>query len=134
MGLSEQAIQDAAQITSNGDDWGKSISLIAPNGEAATCNGLSRKINYNVNGEGNEVNSKKASVTISESVLLAANPNYPVRVSNPGNKHFGEVDFEGHLITTEDSTGQPKQYIARAWFPDEKLGWTTIILEDYSSQ
>lgn len=127
MGLVEQAISDIAEITSNNDDWGVSITMTDPDGETVTFNGLTTKHHLGIDEMGQTFRSKKASIAISESILLAANPDYPVRNS------AGEVVLANHLVDVKDSTGIVKNYVVNSWLPDEAVGLIVIILEDYAA-
>ncbi len=126
MGLREQSIIDTAYITGNLNDWGAVITMTAPNGESVVVTGLHNKHHLDVDTEGNIINSKKASVSISETNILLINPNYPIRnIKN-------EVDLNRHKVTVADSTGLQCNYILQGWYPDEVLGLIVCILEDYA--
>lgn len=134
MGLSEQAILDNAQFSGDASSgFGIAIYMQAPTGETATFNGFSTKHYLSIDGEGNPVSSKKASVAFNELNLISANALYPIRISDPADPHYQAVKLKDHLVNVMDSTGVIKNYISRQWFPDEKLGMIVIILEDYRS-
>lgn len=125
MGLRDQSIIDTAYITGNLNDWGAVITLAAPNGQTVVVSGIHTKHHLDVDTEGNIINSKKASISVSETNILLINPLYPIRnIKN-------EVDFNRHKISVADSTGLQCQYIMQSWYPDEHLGLITCILEDY---
>lgn len=133
MGLMDEAIADAAEFTANESDFGVEISLTAPNEEAATVNGYSTKHHLKLDtSTGQVVNAKNASVVVSEANILAANPNYPVRISDPADRFYQEVKMIKHLVSVADSSGVVKNYICAENFADESLGLITLILEDYS--
>lgn len=134
MGLSEQAILDNAQFSGDASSgFGVAISMRAPTGETATLNGFSTKHYLGIDGEGNPISTKKASVAFNELNLIAANALYPIRISDTSDPHYQAVKLTDHLVNVVDSTGIIKNYISRQSFPDEKLGMIVIILEDYKS-
>lgn len=124
MSLIDTINSDIAKITSNNKEFGVSIELIAPTLETITINGIHTKHHLGIDTDGNMVNSKKASIAFSESLLIAP---YPVRNTNK------EVDLLNHLINVKDSTGIVKNYIVQQWFPDETIGLIVCILEDYDN-
>lgn len=128
MSLTQQSIDDLKQITSNGDDFGVSITLKSPDGFNATFNGFHTKHHLGIDNEGNDVNSKKASVAFSEGNLPTG---YSIRVSTVGHMAFGEVNLKNYKVDVADSTGVVKNYKAQQWFPDEKLGLIVLILDDH---
>ncbi len=121
MGLTDQAIRDAKTITSNLNDFGVMITLTSPSGPSLVINGLHTKHHLAVDTEGNIVNSKKASLSFSESLLISP---YPCR------NNFQEVDLKNHLASVKDSTGIIKNYLIQQWFPDEAIGLIVCVLED----
>lgn len=124
MGLIERARRDINRIITNSSDGpGQSITLTSPDGVVLNLTGLHKKIRLGVDTEGNIVNSKTATVTISDKVL--ADANYPYR--DPGN----EVDLNNHLVSVADITGLQCSYIMQSWHPDETLGIIVCYLQDY---
>jgi hypothetical protein len=128
MGLIEQAKQDFAAITSSLDGFGREMLLRAPDGQTALIVGLHSKHHLGINTEGARVNSKNAHISFSETVLLAANPTYPVRT---GDKM--EVNLRKHRVTVKDSTEVDKEYIISEMFPSETVGFIVCILSDYKN-
>lgn len=124
MGLTEQAQSDFSRFTSDTvSGFAKAITFTAPNsGPVVIVNGITTKHNFEINEEGKSVNAKKASITVSESLLVAQS--YPVR--NESN----EVNLTGHKVSWKDSNSVC-QYMIREWFPDETLGLITCILGDF---
>lgn len=126
MSLQEQIILDVARITSDPNGFNVPVSFIATTGETAQIyapgNEIGRKID---SGTGVIVNSKNASIVFSEMVLLAANPDYPVR--NAGK----EISMVGHRISFPNSTGEVKNYIVQETPPDETVGLITLLLGDF---
>lgn len=124
MGLIEQAIQDAKEMTSDSvSGFGISIQFIAPNETTATINGLATKHHMRMDLDGKLVNSKDASIAVSEQLLIDAG--YPVRNSS------GEVYLKDHKVKWTDSSGQLCEYSIDQWFPDETIGLIVCILEEY---
>ena len=124
MGLVEQAIADAKAITSDAiNGFGISIAFTAPNSTTATINGLATKHHLRMDLDGKLVNSKDASIAVSESLL--ADAGYPVRNSS------GEVYLKDHKVKWIDSSGQLCEYSIDQWLPDESIGLIVCILEDY---
>lgn len=122
MGLAQQVIEDIKQITANLNDWGIPIQLIAPTKEIANIVGLHTKHHLSLSPEGIPMNSKNASIAISEGNIPVG---YPFRNTN------GEVRLKGHKCNVVDSTGIIKNYIIREWFPDESVGLIVCILGDF---
>lgn len=125
MGLIAQAKADWQAITSNTDEWGVSMTLLAPTSETATIKGLHTKHHLGIDTEGRPVNTKNAHVSFSEKLLTDAG--YPVRNA------AGEVYLKDHRVTVKDSTGNDAIYVIRQWFPDETIGVIVCILDDYAS-
>ena len=113
MGLIDQAKSDIKDITSNLNDFGVSMTFMAPTNETATINGLHSKHHLNIDTDGNMINSKNAHISFSESLLTAKG--YPVRKN-------GEVNLKDHKVAVKDSTGNNITYIINQWFPDETIG------------
>src|SRR5947209_4287346 len=96
MNLAARAIKDFARFSSDGSGFGVTAFLTAPNGQTAAIKCFTTEHHYAVkfDDSGNEqaVNSQNTSIALSEMVVLAANPNYPVRDGN------NEVNLNGHLF------------------------------------
>lgn len=120
MSLIERAKKDWKRITSNTNEFGVEIILIAPGNETATVNGLHSKHHLGIDTDGNAVNTKNAHITVAEDLLVQQN--YPVRNSK------GEVSLKDHKVVVKDSTGIDKNYYIKEWFPDETIGVITCIL------
>lgn len=122
MGLIAQAKADIEAITSNLSHWAVSMTFTTTdNLSSITINGLHTKHHLGVTEEQRRVNTKNASVTISERFLTDAG--YPVRIN-------GEVQMRDHKVLVKDSTGATCLYIIREWFPDETVGLIVFILGD----
>lgn len=119
MSLKDLAKRDIARFLGNSNEY-NSISFLAPSGQTATVTGIDSKIHLGVDEGGNPVNSKKATISVPESSLIAQG--YPVRDSK------GEVSLRRHKIDVSDSTGIVKQYVVQEIFPDETFGLITCIL------
>ncbi len=128
MNLQEQIIKDVALITSNSGGFNTVVNFTAPNSQTASIYCPVNKIGHALNTDlGVIVNTKNATVVFSESILLANNPNYPVRDSS------GEVAMIGHLISCKDSTGTLCNYCVGENIPDESVGLITLKLKDYEA-
>jgi len=125
MGLIDQINTDIAKITSNPNEFGVSIEFISPASISATIIGIHTKHHLGIDSEGNVVNTKKASIAFSESVLVEANPDYIIRNT------AGEIDLKDHRVNVKDSTGITKEYVVAKWFPDETIGLIVVILSAY---
>lgn len=129
MNLNDRAIFDIKAITTNAKEFGRLHSLYAPDGQVANVYGIHTKHNQKEDRDtGMIVNAKNATSSISEAVILEANPIYPVRNDN------GEVFMVGHKINVADSTGGIKNYVVEQNIPDETVGLITLVLGDYKSQ
>lgn len=131
MSLIEDAINDAAEITGDDTEFGVNILLQSDNEISCEVVGLKTKHHLGMDAMGNRINTKKASVTISEKNIYAANPDYPVRNSNPSSRIYQEVEMIGHRVDVIDSTGIVKKYKVAETYPDESLGLIVLILEDW---
>jgi len=129
MNLTERARRDIKNQSSNKDSgWGVQLEFISPDGtQLATIAGIHTQHHLGVSLEGTMVNAKTCFVSFSEDLLKETNPSYPIR--NAG----GEVNFKKHKVDVIDSTGNKKNYQVQAWFPDEKLGYILLTLEDYTT-
>jgi len=124
MNLTDRAILDAQQISSNGNDFGVSAIFVAPTSETATVNVLHVKHNTGFDFEtGVRVNSKIASIAVSEGLLISAG--YPTRDS------ANECTLKNHRVSVKDSTGLLKEYKVSENYPDEKIGLIVLILIDF---
>jgi hypothetical protein len=123
MGLIEQAQIDIREITSNLNDFGVAMKLIAPNLTELDLVGLHTKHHLGYDQDGKMVNTKNAHVSFSEDILVDAS--YPYRNAS------GEVNLKGHKVIVKDSTRNDVEYIIREWFPDETIGLIVCILGDY---
>lgn len=124
MGLIDQAKADIETITSNSNDFGKSMILLSPFGDELVVIGLHTKHHLGIDNDGNFVNSKNAHISVSEKFLTDAG--YPVRIN-------GEVNLSGHRVKVADSTGVVKTYSIDQWFPNETVGLITCILGTYDT-
>src|SRR4051812_20905536 len=101
MGLLDQIRIDVAQITGNTAEWGIDITFTAP--DASTCSVVGTATKHHLGFDrqsGAPMNTKTASVSVSELAFIAAN--YTVRNDN------GEVNLKGHKVDCKDSTGEVK--------------------------
>lgn len=114
---------DAAFFSSG--EAASSCVFTAPNSVTVTVDAIHNKIGRKLDtATGMIINTKNASIVVAESVLLTADPLYPVRDSNE------EVDMNGHFIDVADNSGVTKYYIVKETIPDEFLGLITLMLGD----
>lgn len=120
----ERAQADIKRITSDLNGFAKSITFLSCDElQTATINGIHSKINLSVDTEGNTINSRKAHISFSESLLT--DQGYVTRNDD------GVVNLKNHLVTVIDSTGTSVQYIVREVFPDETVGLMVCMLGDF---
>ena len=120
--LLQKARRDSKKyVTAGGFHQG--ITLVTPDGSTTLeTTGLVSKHWINFDTDGNAINAKNAHICIDQSVL--ATENYPYLKD-------GEVHLHKHRVTTQDSSGENKQYVVNEHFPDETLGLIVCILGDY---
>lgn len=121
MNLYDRAIQDAKLLTNR--DFAVPIIFVSPTSETATINGWTSKHHIDFDSDGNMINSMKVNVSFAESDLTDAN--YPFRNGS------SQVYLKNHLVTVKDSTQNTTQFKVSQWFPDERLGLITLILEEF---
>lgn len=128
MNLTDRSRRDTKRYLSD-DKTGNAveITLTAPNKQKAIITGWHTKHHLGVSLDGLIINSRHTYISFHESVLIAANPNYPLRNAD------GEVSVKNHLIDVKDSTDILKNYIAQAAMPDEKMGVILMTLEFYKA-
>lgn len=135
MGLFDQAKSDIEDITSNGEDWAVPVTLQPPgryfdytlnfefNIQPVTVKGINKDHHLAVEPEtGRTVNSKMASVSISEQNLIDAG----LDVRNDE----GEVDLKNFLATVTNDNGDILRYKIDQWYPDESIGLIVCILQE----
>ena len=123
MGLIERARKSAQRIVSNLNGFGQEIILRSPSGVVLKINGLHKKIRLGIDTEGNIINSKTATITISDLDLTMAG--YPFRDNNK------EVDLTAHHVSVADVTGLQCSYMIQSWHPDETIGIIVCYLQDF---
>lgn len=132
MGIIQDAINDAADFTSNSDDFGIPITLTAPDGQVANIYGTGKNINLNLDiRTGILAKSQTVTVTFSEKVINTANPNYIIRNIKPESEQYQKVEMEGHIVEVADSTGVIKKYQVIEVDPDNTLGLIVLTLSNY---
>lgn len=124
MSLIDQAKIDSQIINSDLNGFGVLQKWTNPT-TAQTVNITGRHVKHHLRYDefGEQVNTKKASATFSESVMIANS--YSIRDAS------GEVNMKGHLVEIKDSTGNFYKYKVTQFFPDEVLGMIVCILEAY---
>jgi hypothetical protein len=124
MSLLDQIAEDIRQIASNGDEFAVEAFFQAPGGQEATVNVIATKFGMAVDAQsGTAVNSKSASLSVSEKTLTDAG--YTVRNAN------NEVALIKHKVSWTDSSGTTWKYQIRENIPDETIGLIVCILSDY---
>jgi len=123
MGMLEQAQADIKRIRTDPNGFTRPMNFISKDGiSLATIRGMHAKIHMAIDTEGQNVNSKKATVSISESSLTDLG--YPTRNAN------GECSLKDDKVDVVDSTGILCHYIIREIFPDETIGLVVCVLGD----
>lgn len=122
MSLIEAAKNDIKAITTQLTEFAVNMKLIDLEGVEYEVKGVYSKHHIKIDTEGNIVNGKNASFSISEYVLIDLD--YPYR----NNK--GEVYLKNHRLVVKDSTGLEKMHVIDQWFPDETIGLIVCILKD----
>lgn len=115
MSLHERAKQDIQTITSNSLEFGVPVLFVSPLSESITVNCLPSNHHTGFDSDGTRVNSKMASIAVSEQLLIDEGYTY----RNAKN----EITFKDHIITLEGV-----KFVAREWFPDETVGLIILIL------
>ena len=122
MDLLSQARQDVQTIREG--EFSADITLDDGLGNLTTVRGMAAKHHLGINPDtGAPINSKNASISISEQTLVDAG--YPVRTDN-------EVAMTGRKVNYTDSAGVDAQYKIDEVWPDETLGLIVMILGDAS--
>lgn len=113
--------RDAAQITSNSNDFAQPVTFIAPTGQEVTIDALFtfHHLGYDLQ-TAQEINTLKAHCCASETKLREKG--YPVR-----DKKL-EVDFTGHKIKAKDVQGIEWLFIVNEFFPNHRTGTISIVL------
>lgn len=123
MGLIDNIRKDITRITTDLNGWGAPIQFVSPTGQIANVVGQHTEIWFELDTEGNLVNTKQANVAVTNESLIAAG--YTFRDSN------GEVSFRKHKINVANVSGVTLNYIAKTWHPDETTGLILIFLDLY---
>lgn len=126
MNLFDQSKIDANIILTNANEFGQEITLITPDAVTSlNLRGFHTKHHTAFDLDGAMVNSKNATVAISEKTLIEES--YPYRDSTQ------EINLKNHLVNVKDSSDIVKNYIIREQYPDERLGVIVLILGDYET-
>jgi hypothetical protein len=125
MSLVNRARQEARRYTSNSADFAVPVKFTHPEGWSIVVNARATKHSFNYDNNGIPHNSRNASVTVHESLLISQG--YPVR------NERGDVKMINHLVTWADATGRESTYIINEQMPDEALGLIIFILGDYAA-
>lgn len=122
MSLLDKAKKLSHRILTDLSGFGVEVTLDDGNGNIANVVGVMSNHHISVDQENVPVNSKKASITISEQALESEN--YPVRDNDD------QVNIHGHSVKYKDSTGVERSYSISEAFPDETVGHIVILLQD----
>ena len=143
MSLIDRAASDLQSILTNNNEFGTVITFVTPNGsKTVMVNGLAFKHWMKVNDFGEIVNTKVATIQISEDSLISfitdslgniitdANGNrvispnsYPTRNSN------NRIDLLNHRVSWSDHEGV-WNYVITETQPDESFGTILCKLND----
>jgi hypothetical protein len=124
MGMLERAQADIKRISGDSTGFTEQLTFTTPDGlTTAVIYGIPNKIHLGINTEGEQMNSRKSSVSISESNLTDLG--YPTRDAD------NICSLKNHKVTLIDSTGLAAQYIIREVFPDESVGMIVCMLGSY---
>lgn len=126
MGLYEDAINDAADITSDTDGFAVPVLITDSNGLQITVNALHAKHHLAIDSEGRQVSGKTASVAVAEKNIIAVNPFFLIR-----DPLTNEVVMKGYKVTATDSAGVVCHYKIQQQFPDETNGLLVFTLSDF---
>lgn len=119
MNIFERAGRDLRNITSNPDGSGEQIFLVWPDSSELELYGIAAKHHLGIDTDGNQVNTKTAHISFSESIITDAGKS--IRTN-------GEVNLNRFKVRVKDSTGTEKSYIVRMHHPDETFGHIVCIL------
>lgn len=113
------------------EDWARlndevELILCAPTGERAVFMGIgTANFITETLTDGQEAIANDVHISFSESVLLAANPTYPIR-DNEKN-----ITLKGHRVSFKDSGGNLKDWAVKIVFPDNTVGVIAAKCEKY---
>lgn len=123
MGLIAQAQKDIAQITGNQSEFAVILNIADRNGNVFQVPGLHKRINLNVDEQGNMASSVQSTCSFSETNAIKAG----LSIRNADNA----IDFTGFLVTIKDGQGNNLLYSVRQSMPDETLGLIVLQLFDH---
>ncbi|WP_298939276.1 hypothetical protein [uncultured Dysgonomonas sp.] len=119
----DRARQDARHIVSNGNGFAIPI-VITKDSLAYNLKGTSKRHTAQYDDEGNLVNSRAVTCTVSELDLIQAGINLRV------NGEVQKAEANKLRIQFTDATGQLNTYKTKEVLPDEHLGLIVFILSD----
>ncbi len=123
MGLIQRAKEAIERITSDPEGFAVPLLFRSKTGETAAVFGTARKIHLVQESQGQPMNGKDASCSVSEKFLTDLN--YPVRDSS------NECIMKDDFVTITDSAGTAWEYKIREIWPDETIGLIVCILGDF---
>ena len=119
MSLIERFKQDIQTITSNSSEFGQLAVLVSPEADTISVYALATAHHTGFDTDGIRVNSKMASIAVSEQLLIDGL--YPYKDGND------EYSFKNHKATFDGI-----EYVITEWFPDETAGLIILILALYA--
>lgn len=132
MGLQDDIIEDAAELSADTELFAVPIVLTSPDSQTASLNGQRNRIGHKLDQSvGMVVDTTNATVTVHERNILAANPNYPLRNNNEIGDHYQKVDLQDHLVEVADSSGITRKYKVIRSKADETIGLIVLMLTPY---
>lgn len=123
MGIIDNIRKDITRITTDPNGWGVPIQFISPTGQTINIIGMHTEIWFNIDSDGNLVNTKLADVAVSNQALIDAG--YTFR------NERNEVTFKDHKVNVKNVSGVVQNYKCKTWHPDEQTGLILIFLNDY---
>jgi len=120
MSILDRARKDMQKILTDLSGFAVEVDITL-NGNTVKVGGVMSNHHVKISDSGVPVNSKKASVTVSEQALKEAG--LMVRNSDE------EVDLYKARVTYKDSTGKPGSYYCSQFFPDETTGNIVMMLQ-----
>lgn len=123
MSLMDRARQDARHIVSNGNGFAIPI-IIAKDSVTYNLKGTGKRHTAQYDDEGNLVNSRAATCTVSELDLIQSGLNLRIN----GEVHKSEANKLRIQFT--DAVGQLNTYKIQEVLPDEHLGLIVFVLSD----
>lgn len=113
------------------EDWQRfsqeiELHFCAPSGERSSFMGIGTR-NYvkETLTDGQEAIGEVVRVAFSETILLCANPTYPIR------NHKNDIALKGHLVSFKDAQGNLQDYAIKLVYADQTVGLISCDCEFY---